>query len=263
MSIPTLIFIHGAGTMADFWHEQWKAFPRANFLNLPGHGEEQPAVRSDLGLSGKQLVARIDPLHGRKLGIEAYAEAVADYVERERIDEVVLNGHSMGGAVALTLALRQLVWLRGLILTATGARLGVSHSLLKLLRTDYRAWVERIVQLSFAPVEGEMTYAQRIARNGTRRKLLRTPQDVTLADYESCGRFDMAAQLGEIKVPALVVVGAEDRMTEPALSEQLHAGITGSSLCIISGAGHMLPLEKPDEYNDAVNEFIQRRLNED
>jgi pimeloyl-ACP methyl ester carboxylesterase len=244
VTLSTLIFIHGAGTSADFWHEQWEVFTGAIFLDLPGHGERK---------EGSSIVS----LRGTELGIEAFADAVAGYVEREGITGAILNGHSMGGAIALTLALRKPRWLRGLILTGTGARLPVSPTLLELLRTDYPAAVERIAEWSFPRVEGEMSYAQRIARNGTRRKLLRTPQAVTLASYESCDRFDVIARLGEIEVPTLVIVGSHDRMTRPTLSEELHAGIPRSRLCIVEGTGHMLPLEKPDEYNEVIRRFEQ------
>src|SRR5207244_3712195 len=109
---------------------------------------------------------------------------------------VVLNGHSMGGAIALTLALRRPAWLRAIVLTGTGARLRVLPRLLELLRTDYPAAVDLIVEQSFAPPPpGGLTYAQRAQRNGTKRQLLRTPQAVTLGDYEACDRFDVMPRL--------------------------------------------------------------------
>jgi pimeloyl-ACP methyl ester carboxylesterase len=45
-------------------------------------------------------------------------------------------------------------------------------------------------------------------------------------------------------------------MTPPNYSEHLHQEIKGSCLEIIEGAGHMLPLEKPQEYNRVVEEFL-------
>jgi pimeloyl-ACP methyl ester carboxylesterase len=242
MSGGNLLFVHGAGSQAGFWHEQQKAFPGALYVNLPGHG---------VGEYGNHTVS----LPGQELGIEPYAEALARYIESSGLHDVILDGHSMGGAVALTLALRHPPWLRALVLTSTGARFRVPPDLLDLLRTDYPAAVERIVELCFVPVEGELSYAQRIARNGTRRKLLRTPQAVTLSDYESSACFDVTTRLDEIEVPTIIVVGSEDRMTGPDVSAELHAGIPSSRLCIIEAAGHMLPLERPGEYNDTVRRF--------
>ena len=52
-----------------------------------------------------------------------------EYVESAGLRDVVLNGHSMGGAITLMLALQRPDWLRGIVLTGTGARLRVSPQL--------------------------------------------------------------------------------------------------------------------------------------
>jgi 3-oxoadipate enol-lactonase len=59
-----------------------------------------------------------------------------------------------------------------------------------------------------------------------------------------------------IDVPALVVCGAEDKVTPPALSEELAAMIPGAKLEMIPGAGHISNLERPAEFNRIVEEFI-------
>ena len=64
---------------------------------------------------------------------------------------------------------------------------------------------------------------------------------------------------GEIKLPALCMVGREDKMTPVKYSEYLHSAIEGSQLEVIEGAGHMLPIEKPEEYNRRVAAFLPDR----
>lgn len=177
-------------------------------------------------------------------------------MEEVALSRVVLNGHSMGGAITLTLALRRPVWLAGIVLTGTGARLRVLPMLQQLLRTDYPAAVDLIIGQSFAPVPEPLTYKQKLKLNGARRHLLRTPQYVTVVDYEACDRFDVMQQIGNIAVPTLCLVGAQDAMTPPKYSEYLHSRIVGSSLAVIEGAGHMLPLEQPEQYNRHVADFL-------
>ena len=53
-------------------------------------------------------------------------------------------------------------------------------------------------------------------------------------------------------VPTTVFVGTRDTLTPPRLARQLAAGIPGAELHVISGAGHMLPLEEPDRIIDAI-----------
>lgn len=237
---PTLVFIHGAGSNAGFWHEQQAAFPGARLPTLPGH---------------------FDPYSRRVTGegmrsIDEYADWVEGYVSYSGSAGVALNGHSMGGAIALALALRRPPWLRGIVLTGTGARLRVSPQLLDLLRTDYPAAVDLIIAHSFAYAGGPLSYAQKARLNGTRRQLERTPQAVTLGDYEACDRFDVMDRLGEVQVPALCVVGASDEMTPPSYSEYLGSGLPDARLVAIAEAGHMLPLEQPAAYNAALAEFV-------
>ena len=251
-----LIFVHGAGSSADFWHLQQVAFPLAHYVNLPGHVGRGSGA-GGRGPAGAGWSSATQPSQAQgSWSIGRYADWVAEYVEDEGLSRVVLDGHSMGGAVALELALRQPDWLRGLVLTCTGARYPLSARLMDLLREDYEAAVDFILAQSFGPHEGALTYKQKAVRYGTRRQMLRTPPEVVMSDYEASAGFDVKDRLSEINAPTLVIAGGKDRLTPPTLSRELHRGIKGSRLIIVEGAGHMLPMERPDEYNDAVQRFL-------
>ncbi|HUP28386.1 MAG TPA: alpha/beta hydrolase [Chloroflexia bacterium] len=239
-----LVFVHGAGSNSDFWHEQRSAFPEAHYLDLPGHMSRNP-----------HGPARINPDAGFDCSIEMYADYVASHIDQAGLGSVILNGHSMGGAITLTLALRAPAWLKAIVLTGTGARLRVLPLLLQLLEDDYSAAVDLIVQESFAN-QAALTYAQKARLNGTRRQLLRTPGEVTRCDYEACDTFEVMSEVHMIGVPTLCIVGARDQMTPPKYSIFLHEQIKGSRIQIIEDAGHMLPMERPSEYNSCLAEFI-------
>lgn len=71
-------------------------------------------------------------------------------------------------------------------------------------------------------------------------------------------RPDSRPLLPEIAVPALVVVGEEDRITPPALALEMAARIPGSRLETIPGAGHLPPMEQPARTGAVVDRFLGR-----
>lgn len=73
-------------------------------------------------------------------------------------------------------------------------------------------------------------------------------------------RTDSSATLASIGVPTLVVVGAEDAITPPAKAEAIAKGVPGADLVAIPGAGHLAPMEKPDEVADALSAFFAKSL---
>jgi 3-oxoadipate enol-lactonase len=69
--------------------------------------------------------------------------------------------------------------------------------------------------------------------------------------------FSVRERLGALRVPTLVVVGDEDRVTPPFLSDDLVAAIPGARLHHIAGAGHISNIERPEAFNRAVLEFLE------
>lgn len=69
-------------------------------------------------------------------------------------------------------------------------------------------------------------------------------------------RIDSTPTLATIGVPTLVLHGADDQLMPPAEGEKLKAGIPGAELVLIEGAGHLLNLEQPDLFNDALLDFL-------
>lgn len=68
---------------------------------------------------------------------------------------------------------------------------------------------------------------------------------------------DLREVLPEVSVPTLVIHGSDDRRSPREVSEALHAGIPGSQLAIVDGAGHMTNLEAPAEFNRLVSDFLR------
>ena len=73
-------------------------------------------------------------------------------------------------------------------------------------------------------------------------------------------RPDSTPVLSSIHCPALVVVGDQDTLTPPALSEQMHKAIAGSEYVVVPRAGHLSNLEQPDAFNAALARFLEHRV---
>jgi pimeloyl-ACP methyl ester carboxylesterase len=229
---PTVVLVHGAGGSADLWQPQFDGLAdvaRLVAIDLPGHG----------------------PLRGRGgASVPAYADWLAGFLTALDAGPVVLVGHSMGGAIAQTLALARPDHLTGLVLIGTAARLRVLPRLVELLRDRSVEGLRLIRELSFtdgAPPEGVETF-ERVLREGAPL--------VTLGDFLACDRFDVRDRLAGIRVPTLVLTGAEDRLTPLKGGRILADTIPGARLVEVPAAGHFPQLEQPTPVNAAIREFL-------
>jgi 3-oxoadipate enol-lactonase len=73
-------------------------------------------------------------------------------------------------------------------------------------------------------------------------------------------RPDSTGLLASIHCPTLIVVGSEDTVTPPTLSEEMHKAIPGSELVVIPGAGHLSSIEQPRSFNAALAPFLEHRV---
>ncbi len=234
-------FVHGAVGNGDFWELVRADFPGAWIVDLPGHAAGR-ARRS-----GAAPPAPPDPPFAR---VEDYADWLMAQIAAAGGTNVVLVGHSLGGAIVQTVAARQPPWLRGLVLSGTGARLRVAPALGALLRADYPAAVDWLIDHFFA---GTLSPYRRA---GIRRQMLRIPQAVALGDFAACDAFDLRAVLEQeaIAAPAVVLCGDADQMTPPRYSEYLAAHISGAVRRIVPDAGHQAPVEQPAAWSALVRQ---------
>ena len=227
---PPLILIHGAGGTHLHWPPELRRLPDGRVLavDLPGHGQSE-------GTSCATVVE--------------FAAAIVSLLDSLNIQRAIVAGHSMGGAIAQTLALDYAERVAGLILVGTGARLRVAPQILDGVKADFAGAVDTIIQWSFSPTASEML--TRLAH----QRLLEVKPAVLLSDYAACNAFDAMTRVSQIKSPTLVLVGSADKMTPEKYSRYFVEQIAGAQLKVFPGAGHMLPLERGAEMTQAVQAF--------
>lgn len=227
-----LVCIHGAGCDHTIWPTGLGQLPMANcwLPDLPGHGRSGGAARDS---------------------IAAYADTVEDFVETLDLTRVTLAGHSMGGAVAMTLARRQPDWLEGLVLIGCGSQLPISPELMELLKQDPAAGIERMLAAAFAPGASPDTVAY------FRRQALAVEPAVWLTDFHACNAFDMSDSLGDIPQRTLILSGDTDQLTPLRRAQHMEDNLADARLAVIAPAGHMLPLEQPTDTARLIGDFLR------
>jgi pimeloyl-ACP methyl ester carboxylesterase len=226
----TLLFIHGAGFTGDCFEKQLRYFPGSHAPNLPGHFSD-----------------------GEPAAIDDFADAIEQYVEQESLQDVIACGHSMGGAVALAVALRGRVPLRGIALLGAGARLRVAPDILQALQSDFETGVRNLAPLFFAqPSEKRVEWAV--------ASMLSIGPQQTLRDFRACNAFDVLERLSEIRVQLLALTGEHDTMTPVKYALALADRVPRGQARIIRGAGHFVMVERPQETNAALAAFISGAL---
>jgi pimeloyl-ACP methyl ester carboxylesterase len=195
------------------------------------------------------------PGHGRSKGdgcqtIDCYAEVVLAFLDAVNVDRAMVVGHSMGGAIAQTLALQADERILSVVLVGTGARLRVARAILEGIRDDFEQAIDLITGYAWSPD------ADKSLKRLGREALLQTGSRVLLGDFVACDRFDVMAALPEIKVPTLVITGTADRLTPVKYARYLAKHIPDARLVTVEGAGHMVMLERPEQVADAVREFV-------
>jgi len=196
-------------------------------------------------------------------GIDQMADDVHQLLDALGINEpVVLAGLSMGGYVALSFARRHAARLRGLILADTRAEADSPEAReqrersIEFLR-DHSAAEFAEPMLEKLLSETTRTRHPEVVNRAREMAAAQSPQAIAAALAALRDRPDSRAALPGMNVPALVIVGEQDAVTPPAVAETLAAELPRAKLVRIAEAGHLSNLEQPEEFNQAVRQFLR------
>lgn len=232
-----IVFLHGVGSDKSVWHPQLEAFRqdrRAIAFDYPGYGESDPAPE--------------------RTTRDHYAEAVLSAMRKLGVDRAHICGLSLGGVIAIALHAADPDACASLILADTFA-----------VHPDGEAIYDRSIAASEnmrALAEGRVdVLLAQPADSAVRSEVIETMARIDPAAFcigaEAVWLADQRERVHEIRVPTLVLCGAEDHVTPPALSHELTRLIPGARYDEIERAGHLTNLERPDEFNTLIGAFIR------
>ena len=236
-----VLFLHGLGATRTSWDAQLLALADAHRCvawDLPGYGASAPLADFTLQAAADSAAALIDALGGP-------AHVV---------------GLSMGGMIALHLALRHPAAVRSLAIVDSSPAFGMDGTdpdawrAARLAPLDAGAQVPDFAEPVLRGIMGPHVSDAAVA--AAVDSMLRVPVDGLRQTIAALPGHDVRDRLGAIAAPTLVVVGELDEETPPAYSEAIAAGIPGASLAVIPGAGHYTPFEAPDALNALLRDHI-------
>ncbi|HEU5285420.1 MAG TPA: alpha/beta fold hydrolase [Sphingomicrobium sp.] len=233
-----ILFLHGVGSDKSVWAPQLDHFGgqrRAVALDYPGYGESDPAAPG---------TTRDD-----------FAGAILAAMDALGIGQAHVCGLSLGGVVAIAIHHAAPERCASLVLADTFA-----------VHPDGKAIYERSVAASasmhelaaartpvlLAPGASEDLHRQ------VRETMARIDPETFRIGAEAVWLADQRDRAMKIGVPTLVLAGAEDTVTPPELSHDLADMIPDAELHTLAGAGHLPNVERPSDFNDAVDAFIRR-----
>jgi 2-hydroxy-6-oxonona-2,4-dienedioate hydrolase len=222
---------------------------------LMGEMEHWQPTLEALGRTCRALAPTLplfDPLLAEP-SIDELADFVVGLLDRLDIERAVVGGNSLGGHVALALALRWPARVSGLVLTGSSGLFerGFSRNVPHVPSHDYvRAKMEEVF---YDPALVTPSWVEAVRRVVTTRSTaLRVLQFARAARRET-----LEARLGEVTAPTLLVWGKEDRVTPVEVAERFHRLIADSELAYITNCGHAPMLEHPATFSQIVVEWLR------
>jgi len=243
---PLVVFMHGVGGNRANWEGQVAHF-----------GREYCAVAWDArgyGSSGDSP---------QTLKFTDFGDDLIRLLDHLKADKAHIVGLSMGGMIAQEFYGRYGDRAATLVLVDTNTGLG-------MLPEEFK---REFLGRRLAPLEKGLTPADTAQANAralcsphtpdeTVAKLVKSLSSLRVEPYKQSLRAilttDSRAVLPRVKVPTLVIVGEDDTLTTPAMADEIVAGIHGAEKVTIPRAGHLSNLERPVEFDAALDAFLHR-----
>ena len=232
-----IVFLHGVGSDKSVWRPQLEYFGRnrrAFAFDYPGYGESEPMPGARRDDFAAEILAAMDALS---------------------IGRAHVCGLSLGGVIAIAMHALAPERCASLILADSFA-----------MHPDGRGIFERSTEASRAMNMRTLAEARvgmllgSAATAELREEVIATMAAIDPEAYrlgaQAVWLADQRDRAGAIRVPTLVVCGVEDRITPPALSEELGELIPGAKLELIEAAGHLANAEQPAIFNAAIDRFL-------
>jgi len=239
-----IIFIHGFPFNKSMWNMQVEAL-KQNYR----------VIAFDIRGQGNSHAGNDD------FSIELFVKDLLSLMDALKIDKTMLCGLSMGGYIALNAVENYPGHFKALILSDTNCLADTPEAKEKRMNTIEsirKSGVEKYADESIKNLFAPESFKTKKEEIGEVREMIINTSEQSLVNtlIALSVRKETCSRLQEIKMPVLIMVGKEDKITPPSAAQLMHEKIKGSFLYIIEHAGHLSNMENPDEFNVQLEKFI-------
>jgi pimeloyl-ACP methyl ester carboxylesterase len=241
----SILLLHGLGVYGESWGYQVQALESKGYRvlapDLPGFGKSPPAEKT--------------------WSVDSAALAMVRLLDEQTIDQTVVCGLSMGGTVALRIALMHPERVNGLVLISTFAALRprTLSEVIYFFRRGVRSYLTD-------PGQQARLVAERIFPNRDqsewRELLVKSIQASDPRIYKqsmlALARFNVTRQLSSLHLPVMVITGGSDTTIPPAVQARMAESIPGAQHYLIDQAGHGVIVDHHAEVNQLLLEFLAK-----
>ena len=193
------------------------------------------------------------------ISIEALANDLKLLVFYLKIQKICLVGLSIGGLIALEFFKKNPLYLKGLVLSDTAAKIGTSDMWSERIRKIKSGGIEAISDDILARwFSNEFLKTKMEPLQLWRSMLTRTSLSGYLGCCEAISNCDLTEEAKTVNVPTLLIVGDEDGSTPVNIVKNTAKLIKNSEFKIIEGAGHLPCVEKPRIFTEELVRFLEK-----
>lgn len=244
----TLVLVHAFPVNARMWEAQLA-------LAAGGWHVVAPQLRGFDGGDADPPASSVDD----------YAGDIIDLLDALHVGEAVIGGISMGGYIAFALFRHAPRYFQGMVLGDTRPQADTPEGIegrKRMLAVVREKGPAAIADEMVPKLLGQETLREHPEIVDRVRGLVLANGATAIAGAITAlmTRPDSTPLLAQIHCPTLIVVGAQDTLTPPPLSEAMHRAIAGSELDVIEHAGHLPNVEQPEAFNKALARFLEHRV---
>ena len=190
-----------------------------------------------------------------KTNVKNFAKYLHDFIEYKGFNEVILLGNSLGGHIGLYHTKLYPDKVKALIITGSSGLYESAMGGGYTKRGDYEVIKKKAQDVFYDPAIATKEIVDEVYETvNDRSKLIKT-----LAIAKSAIRHNMAKDLPKMTVPTCIIWGKNDNVTPPEVAEEFHGLLPNSDLFWIDKCGHAAMMEHPDEFNQILDGWLQKR----